>query len=103
MKAIRTIRERFELIGIGDYDQASRMYPFNVKNLMVLLMFFIDLIINGVFFLDEADGFQEYVNSVFACSTLIVGVLGFAVLIWKMPKIFKFLTKLEETFEKSEH
>lgn len=100
MKSIGIIRKRFRIIGIDDYDQSSRLYPFNGKSLMVLLMYAIDLIINGIFLLDGAESFQEYVNSMFTCSTLIVSVMGFEVVIWKMAKLFEFLKKLEKTIEK---
>lgn len=97
MEVIESIQKQFEIIGIGNYDQTSRLYPFNGKNSMVLLMFLMDLIINGGFFLHGAESFDEYVNSVFTCSTIIVAGTAFAIIIWKM------FDKIGEIIKKSEY
>lgn len=90
------------MIGITNHDHASRTYPFNEKNAIVLLMFLMDLIINGGFFLLDADSFEEYVNSVFTCSTIIVVAAAFAIIIWKMTKIFIFFTNIGTVINNSE-
>lgn len=100
MDIIKSMRNQFALIGIHKWsNQSSRIYPLNEKNLMVLLMFIIDLIINGVYFIHGADNFQKYVNSAFTCSTLAVGVMAFATIIWRIPKIFEFFDELEKTIK----
>lgn len=101
MEVIKIIRKQFAMIGIVS-DQSTIMYPFNAINLMVLFMFVIDLIINGVYFFYGAENFQEFVNSAFACSALIVSAMAFATLIWEMAKIYEFLKNLEKTIENRE-
>lgn len=102
MIVIETIRQQFGIIGIGDYNPSNRMYPFNERNLLVLLLFFLNLIINGVYFCNGADSFDEYVNSVFTCSTIIVAATAFGIIIWKMKQIFKFFKNLKKIIKKRE-
>lgn len=103
MDTIKTIRKQFAIIGIGDNDKSSCFYPINGKNSVILLLYFIDLIINGVYFVHGADSFQKYVNSTFTCSTIVVGVAICVLCIGRMPKIFEFFKNLEETIGNSEH
>lgn len=98
MDGIETIRKRFAIIGIEPY-QSTRL----TKNLLVLLMYAINLTMNGTFLIYGADNFQEYVNSAFTCSTLIVGTTAFAIIIWKMKKIMKFLKHLDKTIKKRKY
>lgn len=94
MEVIQSIRNQFATIGIGDYDQTSRTYPLNERNAMVFLLFVLNIIINGVFFLHGADNFEDYVNSTFTCSTIIVAGTAFAIIVWKMTKISTFFNNL---------
>lgn len=101
MEAIESVQKQFAIIGIGNFDHTSRTYPFNEKNSMVLLMFLVDLIMNVVYFLDGAASFDDYVNSVFTCSTIIVAATAFAIIIWKMTKIMIFLENLGKCIKHS--
>lgn len=103
MYVIETIRKRFAIIGADSNQSTTRMYPFNVKNSVVLLMFVIDLIINDGYFFYGAVSFQEYVNSSFDCSTCFIGTMVFAIIIWKMVKIIIFLKNLSKIIEKRKY
>lgn len=102
MKVIEAIRRQFAMIGIVP-EQSTMSYPFNAINIMVLLMFVIDLVINGVYCFYGAANFREYVNSAFACSALTVSMMAFATLIWEMAKVYQFLANLEKTIKSREY
>lgn len=102
MKVIEILRRQFAMIGIVS-DESTMSHPINLINLMILLMFVIDLIINGVYCFHGADNFQDYVNSAFACSALTVSMMAFVTLIWEMAKVYEFLENLEKAINNREY
>lgn len=98
MEVIKTIQKRFAIIGIIS-NQSSRLYPLNATNFTVFCLLVTNLTINLVYCLIEANGFQEYINSAFTCSTLLVGVMAFVTLIGEMAKVFEFFGALERTIQ----
>lgn len=97
MKFFERIQNDFESIGISVHRS-----PFNLRNLLVLFVFYTGIISNWAYFFVIAKTFQEYVKSVFVATALISSSTVFAYIAWKMRKIFNFLNESEKTIGDSE-
>lgn len=100
MKILTTVQKNFALIGISA-KQSTQNNPFNAENLIVLLILCLTLITNVMNLIYEADNFKDYTISVFSCSTMIVAILIFVMILARMRHLFDFLKQAEQIINKS--
>lgn len=100
MKIFELIRKHFESIGLTA-SQSLQPKRFNVKNVILLLIFGVNSVLTGAYIALTANDFEGYVYSLFGCSTALVCLISYAYLIRRMSNIFKFITQLESTINGS--
>lgn len=100
MKIFEIIENHFASVGLTA-SQSLQPQQFNVRNVTVLLIFGLNIFLTGAYIALTATEFEEYVDSLYGCSTVMNCSIVFASLILQMPKLFKFLIKLKRTVNKS--
>lgn len=95
-----SIKSNFAIVGANSL-QSNGQNPFNLKNVMIILIINVQATLCGIFVFYEANSFREYVESVFAFSTVIVIHIVFPVFIWKIPKMFELMNNIEKIVNKS--
>lgn len=101
MKTFKLIRNHLESVG-PTASQSIQTNPLNVKNVIILSIFGLNILLTVAFIAFTADDFEEYVDSMFGCSTVIILFGAFGFLIWQWPTLFRFIVKLENVINKSE-
>lgn len=101
MKTFESIRNHFESIGLTA-TQIYQKYRFNVKNVTVLLILGVNILLTGAYITCMATNFEEYVDSLYGLSTVLLIFIVFIHLIWRMEEIFRFIVKFKNTINKRE-
>lgn len=78
-----------------------KLYPFNLRNTIMVLIFSMGLISNVMFLIYGATNLSEYTDSIYLLITGQSSSLNFAFVTWKMVEIFRFLEDLEDTIRSS--
>lgn len=76
--------------------------PFNMRNLLSLIVFEVLVLSCLAFLFFEAKTFRDYTESIYFSSTAILMFLISLTFIWKKDNIFKFIDKWQEISEASE-
>lgn len=101
MKILQTPRKYFAEFGI-DSIQANQKNPYNERNLLVCLIYGVGLTSSFIYMFHMAKVFDEYIDSVFMSSTIIIDALIFITHVWKMTDLFQYITNLETIITSSE-
>lgn len=94
MKIFQTIENNFALMGITA-DQSTHKYPFNARNLLVLLTLLTTLFSDVMYLIYDTNDFKEYTISVFSASTMTVAICIFCIILFRMRRIFDYLNHIE--------
>lgn len=100
MKIFEIIENHFASVGLTA-SQSLQPSPFNVRNVTVLFIFGLNIFLTGAYIALTANEFEEYVDSLYGCSTVMNIFIAFANLNLQMSKLFKFIIKLKITVNKS--
>ena len=100
MKTFDSIKNCFTVLGF-DSHQSTRKDLLKFKNIISLLLIFIDMILTSVYVYYEASNFEEYVDSIYLLSSMILAFSVFSILIWQIPNHFIFINHLESIITKS--
>lgn len=100
MKSIDTIKTCFATMGY-DSLQSSRKDLFKPKNMSCLSLIGIDIILTSIYIYYEANDFEEYVDAIYILWSLIFSFFTFAMLIWQVPKNYRFINYLENIITES--
>lgn len=100
MKSIDSIKTCFANLGF-DSPQSSRKDLLKPKNISCLLLIGTDIILTSVYIYYEATDFEEYVDAIYILWSLVFSFFTFAILIWQVPKHYRFINYLENTITES--
>lgn len=100
MKVFQTLLKRFAIMGIHS-EQLTKNHLFNASNVTVLIIFVTSSIAAHAYLWFQANTFIEYGDSVYETSCVTVSNVDFVVVLWKMPKLFRFIEHLETFIVKS--
>lgn len=98
MKCFELIQYYFAIVGI-DSQHANQKCLLNQRNVMVIIIFGLTFICKIVYLFHGVKTLVEYTESLYVVSTLVATILAFAIIIWKMPKLFEFIDNFENTIE----
>lgn len=96
MEVFLLIENHFASVGITA-SQSVQTNRFNVKIVTVLLIFVLNIILCVTYIFHGAHGFNEYIDTMFGCFTLIDAAIAFVDFIWQMPKLFRFIVEMKDT------
>lgn len=99
MKVFKIIENHFASVGVTA-SQSLHSSPFNAKNVTILLILGLNIWLTSAYIAFMANDFEEYVDSLFGCSTVLNLLIAFVDLILQMHLIFKFIVKLKHTINK---
>lgn len=97
MDVFVSIENHFASVGLTA-SQSLQANRFNVKNACILLIFLLNIILCVAYIFHGANNFNECIDSLFGCFTLIDAAIAFVHFIWQMPKLFRFIDEMETTF-----
>lgn len=100
MKSFQSAVEYLASLGITQ-SQAMQSNPFNVKNIVHMLLFGITAYLCGAFLIYTANSFKDYTESIYISSVTMLVFVVFVILIWKMENVFKFIETWKKTSEQS--
>lgn len=101
MKIFRSIQENFAILGVNP-NQLTKKNNINVKNLISLFFHGFIIIAYLLYLARIANSFREYTDGIFATSAVLVCGASMIIIVWKMPKLFKLIDKLENVINCSE-
>lgn len=101
MKIFEIIENHFASVGLTA-SQSLQSNRFDVKNVIIISIFGLNIILTGAYVAFTANDFEEYVDSLYGCSTVLNLFIAFGYLMLQMQNLFKFIVKLKNTINKSE-
>lgn len=75
----------------------------NRQSLARVLVYFLNVSLNFMFLILEANTFWEYTNSIFVCMAAFVGLVLFMILIAQVGKMFKLIQFARKVVEDSKY
>lgn len=102
MKIFQTSQENLSYLGISSY-YLSQQYPINMRNVTVFLALSFGAILNGVNLCYVATTFEEYADSTYACWAILLCIIIFVCVIWRMRLIFDWMNRMEEITNESKY
>lgn len=99
MKLFRLLLKDFTIYGITAHKHCN---PFIKRTILAFFVFSCAIILNGAYFLFEAETFQEYANSALFATALIAATVIFTCTVWSKRQLFKCLNELEQIIDGSE-
>lgn len=101
MEVFASIENHFANIGLTE-SQSLGANRFNVKNMATLSMLVANIILSVACIFYGASDFDEYVDSIFGCLTLIDTAIAFVYLICQMAMLFRFIVDMKNTIDQRE-
>lgn len=98
MDVFVTIENHFASVGLTA-SQSLQANRFNVKNMVVLLIFGTNIILSVAYIFYGANAFNEYIDTIFGCLTLIDAAIAFLHFICEMPMLFRFIVDMKNTIK----
>lgn len=77
-------------------EQSRQKHPFNLRNSAMLFLLLIDNASVAMDLVYEAKNLKEYSDSVYLTTTVLVAMLNYAIVTWKMAELFRFFENLED-------
>lgn len=96
MKILQTVQKFVLHLGINAH-QAIQKNLLNRRNVWALFVFSLSTTSSLIYLSRNAKTFAEYTFAVAAFSSMLVATILFAIIIWKMPELFKCLDLMEKT------
>lgn len=78
-----------------DAHSSSQQIPLNARNFIALFLLGFPIGLQCVYLNKVATTFQEYIEFIKIIIAMWTGTTGFAAIIWNMPKLFRFIDRLE--------
>lgn len=100
MRIFECVENDFRIVGIS-LHQSHQKYPFNMKIVMILLIFVCGIISDIVYLFNETKTFEEFNGSLYEISSAFVVATSFMIFIQNMIKLFRFINGLEAVVNKS--
>lgn len=101
MKFFQSIQRTFSHIGI-DPKKSKRMYPLNATNSKNCLIYLLACICSIVFLFHEANSIEERVDGGFLAGLLILNMICYTHLNFKMKLVYNFFDSANKIVEQSE-
>lgn len=101
MKIFQSIQQHFAILGIT-INQSRERSSINFKHLFIFFALNTSLTTQIVGIISIADNFEEYTVCIYGAYTLVMIEMEYAIHIWKMKQIFKFIENFEHLIESSE-
>lgn len=100
MKLFQTAQKRLELLGYIRNHHGYRIYPFSRRHSRKALVFLVSVISVIIFGIHIADSPWEYMDSFFAFNVTFLIFVSHMATSFKMTKLFDFLDKCENLYDK---
>lgn len=101
MKLFQLDQKYYAILGISSH-QSNQKYPFlNARTLICASLLVFSIITFAIYFVLLANSFKEFTDCVTTISTTFMVAALFGVNIWKMKRLFKFITLVENLIQKS--
>lgn len=100
MQILESIYRSLWIIGLNSY-QSNQKYPFNVRNLISLLTFGLNLTCDIGVVIYGAKDLMECFDAIYISFTVFSAASIFINLVAKMPQLFEFLNSLDVTVAQS--
>lgn len=97
MKIFSTLQKNVEIIGIGPHQQ-----PFNWHSSLSIFINSFGVVLNVAYFFCEANTFQEYAESIFVGTCVIVLSIVFVYFVRNSRIIYDCLDEAEKNIDDSE-
>lgn len=97
MKILKLVQKNLLLFGVG-----LNQRPFNARNLVTICIICVAIASALTYFFCEAKTFQQYTDSVFYVSALILGLIFTVFGIIEMQRIFRYITIGKKLINSSE-
>lgn len=100
LKAFKIVREDFAMIGI-DPTLVTQSYPLNKKIFMGFLLFGSATIFTSVYFVNYAETFFEYTQSVYLTCVGILFITELLITILKVDTLFEYMNRCDSIMNMS--
>lgn len=102
IKILTSTQKHLAFLGIIS-TQSSHKHPFNLRNVLVSMMFCAGAVSSSIFLIYKADTFMDFSTSFYTTSEMFINSAFFSVFVWKMPRFFELIETLENVIQKSEY
>lgn len=100
MKILLSVVRGLIVLGLGP-QRMDHKYPINSRSLKTLFALFFGLGLSFAYIFLEAQTFEDYTLSLYVCITVLLGGIGFIILMWKNRPICDLIDKTEKTINES--
>lgn len=101
MKIFQCIQSNFAIIGIT-VDQARERTLLSLKHIIIFLAMSASTTTQVLSIMYLAETFEEYTFCMYGIFTVVMTQAEFAIHIWKMKQLFKFIENFEHLISSSE-
>lgn len=101
MKIFQTDLKYLAIMGINAY-QSQQKYPFNVRNVLIILLLSTAATSSTIQFFYVANSFNEYTNALYSATGMITATIIVAIVLQKLRLLFCCLDRFESILNKSE-
>lgn len=88
------LQRKFDTLGINA-DQAKKTDLFNTKITLGFIVLSFDVFFQYSYIVNEAQGFQQYTESIYMSSIATASLLFLATIVFKMDKFFELIEWVE--------
>lgn len=101
MEVFKTLKNNLIVLGIS-LKQSMQARPLNGRIALGSITIGLSVLSHAAFLLNVADGFTEYIQSIYWFSATLLIAVSFANIVLKMTKLFKFFDNLDQFVNESE-
>lgn len=101
MEIFALLRKHLAICGIELTQKPSPSHPFNVKNLIVVILLYVFVILS-IASLNEANTYEDYTDILYLSVSIGVCGIVYVIIVWKSPELLRFLDSLAEIVNESE-
>lgn len=100
MKIFQSIQQYFTVLGIT-VDQSRESSLISLKHLIIILIVFLNVVMQIICIISLAETFDEYTICIYALYTMVLVEMEYGIQIWKMRQLFKFIENFEQLIDAS--
>lgn len=100
MPILESLHGNLRIIGMTAH-QSTQNYPLNARNLVMILIFGMNITCNIGFLIYETNNLMEFTDSLYLTLTAILAVSILINLTWKIRQLFVFVNRVDETVDQS--
>lgn len=101
MALFHSAQKQFKNLGLYS-SHSIQSSPFGVKNVSILLLIIVYLLLMIMYIVDEAQQFEEYAYTCYACGMGVIIIISFVTVIWNVNTFFTIIKNFEEFIQESE-